>query len=106
MSFLHQLPFEQAFVLAIPTSARTPARVRKEHLEQLRAPLLILQGERDPTGSTDDVPGYDLKSPLQLQWIPDGDHSFKPRKRSGRTEAMNLVLAVDVAHQFMGDLLA
>ena len=83
-----------------------PARVRTEHLEQLRAPLLILQGERDPMGSMDEVPGYDLKSPLQLQWIPDGDHSFKPRKRSGRTEAMNLDLAVDVAHQFMGDVLA
>ena len=83
-----------------------PARVRTEHLEQLKAPLLILQGERDPMGSMDEVPGYDLKSPLQLEWIPDGDHSFKPRKRSGRTEAVNLDLAVDFAHRFMGDLLA
>ena len=83
-----------------------PLQVRKDHLEQLKVPLLVLQGERDPMGSQEQVAGYGLNPPLQLRWIPDGDHSFKPRKRSGRTEQMNWTLAVDLAHQFMGDLLA
>ena len=83
-----------------------PSRVRTEHLEQLKAPLLILQGERDPMGCAEEVSRYDLKPPLQLQWIPDGDHSFKPRKRSGRTEEMNCDLAVELADQFMRAVLA
>jgi len=83
-----------------------PLQVRKDHLEQLKVPLLILQGERDPMGSQEQVAGYGLNPALQLRWIPDGDHSFKPRKRSGRTEQMNWTLAVDLAHQFMSDLLA
>ena len=47
-----------------------------------------------------------LTAPLQVAWIPDGDHSFKPRKRSGRTESMNWQLAVDLADQFMREKLA
>ena len=80
-----------------------PLQVRTEHLVQLTLPCLILQGERDPMGRADEVAGYGLQSPLQLSWIPDGDHSFKPRKRSGRTEALNWQLAVDLADQFMRD---
>ena len=80
--------------------------LRIEHLQQLQLPCLILQGERDPMGRAEDVAGYGLTAPLQVAWIPDGDHSFKPRKRSGRTESMNWQLAVDLADQFMREKLA
>ena len=30
-----------------------------------------------------------------MTFVPDGDHSFKPRKRSGYTEAENIALAVE-----------
>ena len=78
-----------------------PLQLRIEHLQQLQLPCLILQGERDAMGRAEEVVGYGLAEPVQVGWIPDGDHSFKPRKRSGRTESMNWQLAVDLADQFM-----
>ena len=71
-----------------------PDRLRTAHLEMLGTPALILQGERDPFGRADEVPGYGLSDAISLSWLPDGDHSFKPRKASGHTEDGNLALAV------------
>ena len=83
-----------------------PSQLRIDHLQQLQLPCLILQGERDPMGRAENVAGYGLTAPLQVAWTPDGDHSFKPRKRSGRTESMNWQLAVDLADEFMREELA
>ena len=33
--------------------------------------------------------GYDLSPSIALHWAEDGDHSLKPRKASGRSEAQN-----------------
>jgi len=41
------------------------------------------------------VAGYPLSPAIQLEWIEDGDHSFKPRRSSGRTWAQNLAQAAD-----------
>lgn len=72
-----------------------PDRLRTAHLESLATPALILQGERDPFGRADEVPCYPLSETISLAWLPDGDHSFKPRKASGHTEESNLALAVE-----------
>jgi predicted alpha/beta-hydrolase family hydrolase len=37
-------------------------------------------------------------------WSEDGDHSLKPRVRSGRTEAQNLAEAVRVVAAFVNEL--
>jgi predicted alpha/beta-hydrolase family hydrolase len=66
-----------------------PDKLRVEHLEALRTPTLIVQGERDALGRPDEVAGYALSPAIRLHWLGDGDHSFKPRKASGRTEADN-----------------
>jgi predicted alpha/beta-hydrolase family hydrolase len=78
-----------------------PAQLRTQHLIDLSAPCLIVQGERDAMGRQDEVEGYSLSSAVTLQWIPDGDHSLSPRKRSGRTEEQNLGLAVQHVHAFL-----
>ena len=78
-----------------------PAQLRTQHLIDLSAPCLIVQGERDAMGRQDEVEGYSLSSAVTLQWIPDGDHSFSPLKRSGRTEEQNLSLAVQHVHAFL-----
>ena len=78
-----------------------PAQLRTQHLVEMTAPCLIVQGERDAMGRVEEVPGYGLSSAVRLQWIPDGDHSFTPRKRSGRTEEQNLDLVIDHVHQFL-----
>jgi predicted alpha/beta-hydrolase family hydrolase len=67
-----------------------PERLRTRHLKLLKTPTLILQGERDLFGGSDEVAGYDLAKSIRIVWIVDGDHSFKPRKQSGRTEQQNL----------------
>jgi predicted alpha/beta-hydrolase family hydrolase len=77
-----------------------PDRLRVEHLRQLQTPTLILQGERDPFGNRDDVAGYKLSDRIRLHWLADGDHSFKPRKASGRTEQENWNEAIHAAAEF------
>jgi len=81
-----------------------PERLRTAHLETLRTPSLIVQGTRDPLGSEKEVGGYSLSSAIDLAWIDDGDHSFKPRKRSGRTLDENLDAAATAAVGFIQGL--
>lgn len=62
-----------------------PERLRVAHLAALRTPALIVQGERDAFGSHDDVASYELAPGIHIEWLPDGDHSFQPRRASGHT---------------------
>lgn len=82
-----------------------PARVRTAHLEALVTPMLILQGERDPFGTRDDVATYRLSRSIRIEWLPDGDHSLKPRAKSGVTERQNLTHAIEVTDAFMATIL-
>jgi len=79
-----------------------PAKLRTAHLKSLKTPALILQGERDTFGSRADVESYELSKRIHVEWLPDGDHSFKPRASAGVTEAENLVRAVTLAAKFIG----
>ena len=82
-----------------------PAKVRTAHLETLASPMLVLQGERDPFGKREDVAGYRLSPQIRVEWIPDGDHSLKPRAKSGVTERQNLTHAIEIAAAFMATIL-
>jgi hypothetical protein len=78
-----------------------PDRLRTAHLAALRTPALIVQGTRDSFGTAEDVATYTLSPSIELVWIPDGDHSFKPRASSGRTEKQNLAAAVEAVAGFL-----
>jgi predicted alpha/beta-hydrolase family hydrolase len=80
------------------------SRLRTAHLATLKTPALIVQGTRDDFGTPTEVAGYDLAPTIRLVWMEDGDHSFKPRKASGRTEARNLEEAVEAVAEFVRDL--
>lgn len=80
---------------------KRPDRLRTEHLLTLRTPMLVCQGERDPFGTLQEVPGYGLAASIAVHWAPDGDHSLKPRRASGRTEADNLADAADAIADFV-----
>jgi hypothetical protein len=41
---------------------------------------------------------------VRVHYLPDGDHSLKPRKASGRTEQQNLDDAVAAAVKFLKGL--
>ena len=60
-----------------------PPGERIAHLATLKTPTLIVQGTRDTMGTRDDVADYDLSPAIDLLWTEDGDHSLKPRKKSG-----------------------
>ena len=66
-----------------------PGQLRVEHLRTIKTPTLIIQGERDPFGSREEVAKVKLSRAVKIVWLKDGDHSFKPRKSSGTTEAEN-----------------
>jgi len=62
-----------------------PEKTRTAHLKSLCKPLLIVQGERDTFGRREEVVDYELSNTIELRFLNDGDHSFKPRKASGET---------------------
>jgi uncharacterized protein len=83
-----------------------PQQLRIDHLQKIKTPTLILQGERDPFGSREEVSGYRLPSRIRVRWIKDGDHSFKPRKSSGTTQEQNWDAAIDQIESFLRSLAA
>lgn len=78
-----------------------PPGARIEHLARLATPTLIVQGARDPLGRQEEVSAYALSPAIRIAWIDDGDHSLKPRKASGRSEAQNLAKAIDRIDAFL-----
>jgi len=81
-----------------------PMRLRTKHLEKLRTPALIVQGTRDSFGLPEEVAKYKLSPKIRIAWILDGDHSFKPRAKSGRTAEQNLSEAVEQIKAFVASL--
>jgi len=78
-----------------------PARLRTEHLATLVTPTLIVQGTRDPFGTRDEVVTYRLSPAIEIEWLEDGDHSFKPRKSSGFTERDHIARAIERVAELM-----
>ena len=85
-----------------PGKPLKPERI--DHLAALATPTLICQGERDTFGGINDVPGYPLSDAVRLHWLGDGDHGFKPRKISGRSEAQNWNEAISAITEFVNAL--
>jgi uncharacterized protein len=81
-----------------------PPGARLKHLKSLRTPALVVQGTRDSFGSRGEVEKYDLSRQIRIAWIDDGDHSFRPRARSGRTEQQNLAAAIAAVRDFLNTL--
>lgn len=82
---------------------KKPENLRTEHLQDLRTKTLIVQGERDPFGTPPEVATYDLSEQIEVLWLPDGDHSLKPRKKSGFTYEQHVATAIDRAVAFLGE---
>lgn len=79
-------------------------RLRTAHLENLRTPALIIQGTRDPFGRKEEVATYSLSTSIRVEWLEDGDHSFKPRASSGMTEKSHIERAVHLICSFVATL--
>lgn len=61
-----------------------PDQLRSAHLANIRAPLLFIQGSRDPFGAPDELQRIikKLKLTAAIHAIDGGDHSFKVPKKS------------------------
>jgi hypothetical protein len=81
-----------------------PDKLRTAHLEALRCPALIVQGERDPFGTRAEIEAYKLAPSIRFHWAADGDHDLGPRGGSGFTRAGNLAAAADAICAFALEL--
>jgi predicted alpha/beta-hydrolase family hydrolase len=78
-----------------------PEKLRVEHLANLQTPTLIVQGDRDPFGTKEDVAQYTLSESIEIHWVPDGDHSYKTGRGSERTLDTNLRNALRSFEKFL-----
>ena len=60
-----------------------PDKLRTEHLETLKTPTLIIQGERDPFGTRAEVAAFALSAAITMSWVPKANHSLVPLKSTG-----------------------
>ncbi|NOI99458.1 alpha/beta fold hydrolase [Vibrio kanaloae] len=82
-----------------------PEKYKGDHLAELAKPCFILQGERDTFGKREEFADFNLSDSIRVEFIPDGDHSFKPRKSSGYTEQQNIALTVEKLSSFIKEVL-
>lgn len=62
-------------------------KLRTEHLYQIKLPMLFLQGSRDNLSNFEIANSFvNSHDPSTIVWLEDGDHSWKPRKKSGLTQ--------------------
>jgi predicted alpha/beta-hydrolase family hydrolase len=61
-------------------------KLRVEHLEHIKKPMLFVQGTRDALGSPDEIKPHikNLRPTPKIYSIEGGDHSFKAPKKFGK----------------------
>ena len=74
-----------------------PAKLRVEHLEHIKKPMLFVQGTRDALGSPDEIMPYikNLRPAAKIYEIEGGDHSFKAPKKFGMSPDQIFESAMD-----------
>jgi len=62
-----------------------PEKLRVEHLEHVRKPMLFVQGTRDALGTPEEIQPFikGLRPAAKIHVIEGGDHSFKAPKKFG-----------------------
>jgi predicted alpha/beta-hydrolase family hydrolase len=78
-----------------------PEKLRTQHLLSINKPVLIMQGERDTFGKREEIASFNLSQQIQVSYLADGDHSFKPRKASGHNLEANLHKAIEHSAAFI-----
>ncbi len=93
-----------AAVICMGFPFHPPSKVEKyrgDHLQTMERPTLILQGERDNMGSRSELAQYQFSQSVAVEFITDGDHSFKPRVKSGLKLEDNLETATQHIVEFV-----
>ena len=80
-------------------------KLRVAHFGDITVPFCVVQGERDTFGKREELNTLADTSPAIIHWLPDGDHSLVPRKKSGLTQQQNWQQAADIAVRFIKEQL-
>ncbi|MDR5897510.1 alpha/beta fold hydrolase [Halomonas vilamensis] len=80
---------------------RAPEKRRLAHWPQVTCPALIIQGERDPLGTRQEVERYTLPANVKFEWLTDADHDFKPRRSTGLSQQVLIDEAALLAASFV-----
>jgi len=83
---------------------KQPDKLRLTPLVNGTKQTLIIQGDRDALGNKDEVLNYQLPRHCQCLFLEDGDHSFKPRVKSGFTHMQHIHSAVKKIVNFIYEL--
>ena len=80
---------------------------RTEHLKTAQKPCLILQGERDALGNIHFIKQHRniFSHNTIIKYLTDGDHSFKPRKKSGISQIHNIETASIFIEEFIQNII-
>jgi predicted alpha/beta-hydrolase family hydrolase len=73
------------------------AKLRVEHLEHIKKPMLFVQGTRDALGTPEEIQPFvkNLRPPAKIYSIEGGDHSFKAPKKFGLPQEQIYESAMD-----------
>lgn len=87
--------------------AKQPSIERAEHLDEVRIPMLFLQGTRDALAELPlmEALAQRLAERATLSLIKDADHSFHVPARSGRNDAQVRQDMIDVLAAWTGSVL-
>ena len=76
-------------------------KTRIDHFSDNTVPHRVVQGTRDALGDREQVATYGLPSAVTINWLEDGNHDFKPRKKSGLTHEEHIASAINHVVEFI-----
>ena len=81
-------------------------KLRVEHLEHIKKPMLFVQGTRDALGTPDEIKPFvkNLRPAAKIYSIEGGDHSFKAPKKFGLSQEEIYETAMDEIVRWAGAL--
>ena len=81
-----------------------PDRLRTSHLEGLRCPTLIVQGDADPFGTRAEAGTYALSSAIRIHWIENAGHDLGQSARQTAGSEARLDAIADAVSGFIRTL--
>jgi predicted alpha/beta-hydrolase family hydrolase len=83
-----------------------PDKLRADHLKDIHAPMLFVQGARDAFGTEEEIRAVikKLRLPAKLYVVEGGDHSFKIPKRLGIPQQTVYEAIMDKVTEWTGEV--
>lgn len=84
-----------------------PDRWRTGHFHELKSPMLVLQGTRDPFGKPEEMTGHEHElEVVRLRWLEGGNHDFQPLKSQKLSQNDLITEAARETRRFIDECLS